>query len=179
MDDPDGPEAPAQAICLRQLGHGPRTRAQLATALRRRDVPDDIAGRVLDRLVECGLVDDAAFAAAWVDSRHQGRGLAGAALARELRRRGVDDDVVEGALARLDPASELETAHALVERRLERTRDLQPRARARRLLGMLARKGYPPGLAFRVVREALAAEAAGGTGAGMPDVDGLAEPPDY
>ncbi|MGH3344870.1 MAG: regulatory protein RecX [Carbonactinosporaceae bacterium] len=150
----------------------------MAAALRRRDVPDDVADRVLDQLVERGLVDDAAFAAAWVDSRHRGRGLASAVLARELRRRGVDDDLLEGALARLDSERELETARALVGRRLARTRDLEPRARVRRLLGVLARKGYPYGLAFRVVKEALEAEAAGGTGPGAPDIEDLVERPE-
>ena len=51
-------------------------------------------------------------------------------------------------------------ARSLVDRKLASTRGLTPDARVRRLAGMLARKGYPAGVAFGVVREALAAEGA-------------------
>jgi regulatory protein len=163
------PEAVARAICLRQLTAGPRTKAQLAEALARRAVPSDVAERVLDRFEDVGLIDDAAFAAAWVGSRHAGRGLARRALASELRRRGVADPVIEDAVAGLDPDQELATARALVARRLPGTRGLPLETRLRRLGGMLARKGYPPGVAFRVVREALEHEGQGIVG--VPDLD--------
>ncbi|GAA3124982.1 hypothetical protein GCM10010466_14800 [Planomonospora alba] len=152
------PQAVARAICLRLLTAAPRTRAQLAEALRKREVPEDAAEAVLERFSEVGLIDDEAFAAAWVSSRHAGRGLARRALASELRHRGVDEDTVKEAVGRLDPEEEAETARRLVERKLRSTRGLDPAARTRRLAGMLARKGYGPGLAFRVIREALEAE---------------------
>ncbi|WP_185084622.1 RecX family transcriptional regulator [Nonomuraea muscovyensis] len=152
------PEAVARAICLRLLTMAPKTRAQLAQALRKRDVPEEAAEAVLDRFSELGLINDEAFAEAWVDSRHHGRGLAKRALAAELRHRGVDSDTVNEAVERLDPDQELETARRLVERKLASTRTLDTQTRTRRLAGMLARKGYPPGLAFRVVKEALEQE---------------------
>ncbi|MEO3883978.1 recombination regulator RecX [Nonomuraea sp. B5E05] len=152
------PESVARAICLRLLTMAPKTRAQLAEALRKREVPDDAAEAVLSRFSELGLIDDEAFAAAWVDSRHHGRGLAKRALAAELRHRGVDTDTVKEAVDRLEPDQEAETARRLVERKLAATRSLDPRARTRRLAGMLARKGYSSGLAFRVIREALEQE---------------------
>jgi regulatory protein len=159
--DPDAdPEAAARAICLRLLTGQPRTRAQLADALRLRGVPDEVAAHVLGRFTEVKLIDDAAFANAWVDTRHQGRGLARRALARELRQRGVDAEVVSEAVERLDPDQELATARALVERRLAATRRFDRQVRMRRLAGMLARKGYGEGLALRVVREALDADEA-------------------
>ncbi|MFG3439804.1 recombination regulator RecX [Nonomuraea sp. NPDC047897] len=152
------PEAVARAICLRLLTMAPKTRAQLAQALRKRDVPEEAAEAVLDRFSELGLINDEAFAEAWVDSRHHGRGLAKRALAAELRHRGVDSDTVNEAVERLDPDQELETARRLVERKLAATRALDTQTRTRRLAGMLARKGYAPGLAFRVVKEALEQE---------------------
>ncbi|MEU0935615.1 recombination regulator RecX [Embleya sp. NPDC005971] len=154
------PEATARAICLRLLTGRARTRAQLADALRRREVPDEVAEYVLGRFTDVGLIDDTAFAGAWVDTRHTGKGLARRALARELRQRGVDAVVVDEAIARLDPEQELETARALVARRLPGTRGLDRDKRIRRVAGMLARKGYGEGLALRVVREALDQEAA-------------------
>ena len=139
------PQAAARAICLRLLTAAPRTRAQLADALRRRGVPEDAAEAVLQRFQEVGLIDDEAFAEAWVSSRHAGRGLGRKALAAELRHRGVADETVREAVGRLDPEEELETARRLVARRLPATRGLPTATRTRRLAGMLARKGYPPG----------------------------------
>ena len=62
----------------------------------------DAAGR----FAEVGLIDDRAFAEAWVGSRHAGRGLARRALAAELRRRGVDGETVGEAVAPRAPATE-------------------------------------------------------------------------
>jgi len=155
---PADPEAVARAICLRLLTMAPRTRAQLAEAMRKRDVPDDVAESVLDRFTELGFINDEAFAEAWVESRHHGRGLAKRALASELRHRGVDQETVKEAVERLDPDQEAETARRLVEKKLPSTRGLDPKVRTRRLAGMLARKGYPAGLAFRVIKEALEQE---------------------
>jgi len=148
----------ARNICLRLLTGAPRTRGQLAEALAKREVPEEVAERVLSRLADVGLIDDAAFAEAWVDSRHRDRGLARRALARELRTRGVADAVVAEAVARVEPEQEEERARALVERKLPASRGLARDTRIRRLVGMLARRGYPEGMAFRVVRAALDAE---------------------
>jgi regulatory protein len=151
------PEQAARAICLRLLTGQPRTRAELAAALAKRGVPDDAAATVLDRFGEVGLIDDAAFAEAWVSSRHRGRGLASRALQLELHRRGVAPDTVRDALESLDDETQEQTARVLVRRRLSATAKLAPEARMRRLLGMLGRKGYPAALAARVVREELGA----------------------
>lgn len=169
-DAPGDPESVARAICLRLLTGQPRTRAELATALARRGVPDDAAATVLGRFTEVGLIDDRAFAETWVESRHTGRGLARRALAAELRRRGIDDGIVGEAVAALDPETEERTAHELVRRRIRSTARLDPAVRARRLIGMLVRKGYPSGVAVRVVRAELAAD-----GADSPELEELAD----
>jgi regulatory protein len=156
----DDPESVARLICLRMLTAAPRTHAELAEALRRRGVPDAAAQAVLARFAEVKLIDDATFARAWVESRHHGRGLASRALGAELRRKGVAQDDIASALGELDPEQEATTARDLVARRLPGTRGQPGPARMRRLVGMLARKGYGPGLAYRIVREALEREAA-------------------
>ena len=162
---PDGPPQPeadpesvARAIVLRRLTMAPRTRAQLADDLKSREVPDEVAERVLDRFSAVGLVDDEAFAQAWVRSRHTGRGLARRALTHELRHRGVDDETVAEAVEAISPDDEWAAASDLVARRLSASRGLPTEARMRRLAGMLARKGYSGGMSMAVIREALAAE---------------------
>nr|WP_221505739.1 recombination regulator RecX [Streptomyces eurocidicus] len=155
---PPRPEEQARAICLRLLTGSPRTRKQLADALAKRDIPAEVAEEVLSRFEDVGLIDDSAFAGAWVESRHHGRGLARRALARELRTKGVDAAVIDEAVGRLDSEQEEHTARELVDRKLRATRGLDREKRLRRLAGMLARKGYPEGLALRVVRRALEEE---------------------
>ena len=153
------PQARAREVCLRLLTLAPRTRAQLADALRKRGIPDEVADEVLGRYEDVGLINDAAFARAWVESRHYSRGLAGRALSAELKQRGVAAEEIHAAIdEQISPEAEVSAARRLVDRKLGSTRSLPPEQRTRRLAGMLARKGYPAGLAFRVIREALEAE---------------------
>ncbi|MFE0102694.1 recombination regulator RecX [Streptomyces sp. NPDC059009] len=152
------PAERARAICLRLLTGTPRTRKQLADALRKREIPEDVADEVLSRFEEVGLINDGAFADAWVESRHHGRGLARRALARELRTKGVDSTLIDEAVGQLDSEQEEATARELVARKLRSTRGLDRDKRLRRLAGMLARKGYSEGMALRVVRQALEEE---------------------
>ncbi|WP_030803315.1 recombination regulator RecX [Streptomyces sp. NRRL F-2799] len=152
------PAEKARNICLRLLTGTPRTRKQLADALRKREIPDEVAEEVLSRFEEVGLINDSAFADAWVESRHHGRGLARRALARELRTKGVDSALIDEAVGQLDSEQEEATARELVDRKLRATHGLDRDKRLRRLAGMLARKGYAEGMALRVVRQALEEE---------------------
>ena len=160
------PEARARQICLRLLTAAPRTRAQLAQAMRRGGVPDEAAEAILARFTDAGLIDDAAFARAWVESRHHSRGLSRRSLSAELRHHGVQNEEIRAAVDALDPEQEVATARHLVERKLASTRGRPPETRARQVAGMLARKGYPPGLVFRLIREAMQQE-----GAGLDELD--------
>jgi regulatory protein len=149
------PEAVARAICLRALTGAPKTRKQLSDLLARREVPEEAAVAVLDRFTEVGLIDDAAFARAWVGSRQAGRGLGRRALRAELYAKGVDSEVAAEAVSAVGDDDEREAAQELVRRRLAGMSRLDRVTATRRLLGMLARKGYGGGLAAAVVREAL------------------------
>ena len=166
MDDnrdlgPDAdPESVARKILLDQLTGQARSRSDLAAKLAQRHVPAEVATRLLDRFEEVGLVDDAAFAREWVAQRQEGRGLARRALAQELRRKGIDDEVAREALSEVDEADEVEAARILVRRKLRSVRGLETDKAVRRLVGMLARKGHSSGVAYRVVREELGADLA-------------------
>jgi len=149
----------ARKILLDQLTGQARSRQELAERLAKRLVPEEIATRLLDRFEEVGLVDDAAFARLWIDSRQSGKGLARRALAQELRRKGIADEVARDALDEVDPAEEEAAARALVAKRLRAMSRLDAPTKTRRLVGMLARKGYPSGLVMSVVRDAVRAEA--------------------
>ena len=160
-----GPDADAEEVArkilLDQLTGQARSRAELASKLAKRRVPDDVAERLLNRFEEVGLIDDAAFARAWVDSRQPGKGLGRRALAQELRRKGIDEEVARDALEEIDPEDEEEAARALVRRKLRTLRRVDRATATRRLTGMLARKGHSGEVVWRVVREELDASSLG------------------
>jgi regulatory protein len=157
------PESVARKILLDQLTGQARSRKELSDKLAAKNVPPDVATRLLDRFEEVGLVDDEAFARSWIASRgsggsggSSGKGLAKRALAQELRRKGVDDEVAREALEEIDPEEEEAAARALVRRKLRSLSRVDDVTATRRLVGMLARKGYGSGLAFAVVKDELA-----------------------
>ena len=164
------PEQVARTILLRRLTAAPRTRAELRKDLLTRGIDEVTADRVLDRFVDVGLIDDETFARMWVESRQRSRGSARSVIRQELRHKGIEGPLAEQALELIDSESERERAVQLVRVKARSTRRLTPDARARRLTGMLQRRGYPSGVAFSVVREVL--EEMG------DDLDGVAVPMD-
>ena len=149
----------AQNIVYRQLTASAKSRLQLARKLAERNIPEDVAEAVLDRFQEARLINDAEFADMWVRSRSQSRKLAKGALRRELAEKGIDQETAAAALDQLTDADEEAAARQLVERKLRPGTDLQDQAArdkaTRRLASMLARKGYQPSQAFRIVNEVL------------------------
>jgi regulatory protein len=148
-------------LCLRLLTARARTRAELAGQLAKRGYPDDVSTRVLDRLADVGLIDDAEFAEQWVHSRRVNAGKGKRALAAELHTKGIDNDVITSVLSDINPAAERDRAEELVRKKLRRENlgDEAADARVtRRLVGMLARRGFSQGMAYDVVSVELAGE---------------------
>jgi regulatory protein len=161
--DPDGdaeadPYTVARSIALDRIAERARTRHQLAQALKSRSVPPDVAEQVLDRLQEVGLVDDAAFAEAWVESRQQRRHLSRPALRRELQGKGVDREQIDAALESVDHSDELGAARELARRRHAAIAGLPYAVRYRRLAGVLSRRGFGSGIVSQVLGEVLGEE---------------------
>ena len=148
-------ESAARAIVLRRLTASARTRHELDEDLTDRGIPPEVIERVLDRFEEVGLVNDAEFADLWVASRHRTRGTARSVLRRELRNKGVSDDLAESALASISSEDELVRARALIDRKLITLRSASRDHAQRRLVAYLLRRGYQGGIAFAVVSQAL------------------------
>ena len=148
-------ESVARAIVLRQLSMAPRSRSQLERKLRQRGCEDEVAAKVLDRMTEVGLVDDEAYAQMLVRSRQSDKGLARRALAHELRKQGIDPEIADEALGQVGAGDERLRAEQLVAKKLRSMRGLAPEVQARRLAGMLARKGYSGEVAWPIVRDAV------------------------
>jgi len=140
----------ALQFVLRSTANRPQTEAEVAAKLRGRDFDDAVVAATLERARRMGAVDDAAFAAAWVEDRGRRRGYGLARLRQELRRRQVPDAVADAALTGLEERDELAVATELARHRAQQLpSSLQPDAVARRLVSFLARRGYPEGLARR------------------------------
>ena len=149
-------EIQAKNICLRLLADSARPRANLAQKLAQRGISPAVIDRVLDRFTEVGLIDDQAYAEAYVRTKHQERSLSRRALTSELRRKGVDDAVVAAAAEQVDPVAEEDAATRLVAKRAPAALAAGPDAARRRLLALLDRRGYPADLSIRVVEGVLA-----------------------
>lgn len=144
----------ARGILLRQLTASDKTANQLKDKLLENECPEDIADEVIDRYAEINLVDDERFAKSWVVARARSRGLARGAIKRELRTKGVDDELAAEALEQIDDEAEEQRARELVRAKLRPESMGADRDKAlRRLVGMLGRKGYNGGMAFKVARE--------------------------
>ena len=141
----------------------PRTQAELRDDLQSRGVPDDVAERVLARFVEVGLVNDADYARMWVQSRHRAKGEARTVMRQQLRRKGVDEALIDQALTSVTGADEAERARALVQARMRTMAGLDDPTRRRRLSAMLQRRGYSASVAMAVVREVLGSGSVAGT----------------
>lgn len=123
----------------------------------KKDVPAEIIESVLDRFAEVGLVDDAQFAGMWVEGQ-QRRMKSTRALRQELRLKGVDNEVIDEALAETADDADYEAALALAAKKLRSMASLEPQVRYRRLAGALGRRGFAPGLCHRVISEVLAGD---------------------
>src|SRR6202161_1314 len=152
-------EEQARALCLRLLTARARTRAELAGQLAKRGYPDDVSTRVLNRLAGGGVGDAAACAKQWVHSRRANTEKGKRALAAELHTKGIDNDVITSVLGGIDPAAERVRAEQLIRKKLRRENLSAEEVRvSRRLVAMLARRGFDQTMAYDVVCAELAGE---------------------
>jgi regulatory protein len=143
---------------LNYLSYRPRSRAELVTYLKKRDVPEVQVEVIIDRLERVGLVDDAAFAQYWVDNRERfrPRGLRG--LRYELQIKGISNELIDEALASVDPSA---SAYRAASRKARQLRELDEHGFERKLVEFLARRGFDYDIAREVARrhwQALMAE---------------------
>jgi regulatory protein len=157
---PADPAERAREIALRLLTHSPRSCAQLREKLVARDVEPALADSLIARYIEVGLLDDGALAAQIARTRHAERGLAPRAIRMELHRKGFSEEDIAAALEPIDDGID-DRAREIARKRWDSLSSVAPEVRARRVVGMLARKGYSPSHAFAVVKDWQRADKAG------------------
>ena len=149
-----GPEEAERArqIALRILDAAPRSATHLREALLAREVAEAVADEIIGRYREVGLIDDRGLARMIARTRHAERGQSRRAIAEELRRKGFEADDIAGAVAEISDEDESAAAEALAAKRWRALNNVPREARVRRVVALLGRKGYPPGIAFDLVR---------------------------
>lgn len=155
------PYTRAKTIVYNQLAYSAKTRGQLRKKLQAEGFEAELIEPLLDKFEAAKLIDDAEYAQTFVAQKSRTRKLSRAALRRELAERGVRGEEAENALAQRTDEQEREDAAELVRKKLRPGMDLSDRAEkdkvTRRLLGMLARRGYSSSVSMSVIREELAA----------------------
>ena len=145
----------AKQVLLRRLSHAPRTRKELAKDLKNKDISDEVANVALDRFEEVGLINDQALASNYVSSQHERKGLGKNALRQQLRAKGVSDDVALEAISQISDDQEFQAAFALACKKIRSLQRDDAKTQLRKIVGVLARKGYSSNLAFRVAKEVI------------------------
>ena len=154
------PYTRAKTIVYNQLAYSAKTRGQLRKKLQAEGFDAELIEPLLDKFEAAKLIDDAEYAQTFVAQKSRTKKLSRAALRRELAERGVRGEEAENALAQRTDEQEREDAAELVRKKLRPGMDLSDRAEkdrvTRRLLGMLARRGYSSSVSMSVIREELA-----------------------
>jgi len=145
----------AKQVLLRRLSNAPRTRKELAKDLKDKDISDEVANLALDRFEEVGLINDQALASNYVSSQHERKGLGKNALRQQLRAKGVSDDVALEAVSQISDDQEFQAAFALACKKIRSLQRDDAKTQLRKIVGVLARKGYSSNLAFRVAKEVI------------------------
>ena len=145
----------AKLVLLRRLSNAPRTRKELAKDLKDKDISDEVATVALDRFEEVGLINDQALASNYVSSQHERKGLGKNALRQQLRAKGVSDDVALEAISQISDDQEFQAAFALACKKIRSLQKDDAKTQLRKIVGVLARKGYSSNLAFRVAKEVI------------------------
>jgi len=134
---------------LNYLSYRPRSRAEVAAYLRKRDLSDDQIEKVVARLERAGLVDDRAFARFWVENREQFRPRGARALRYELRSKGIAPDIIADALAAIDFT---DSAYRAASKKVRQFGRLEEPLFRRKMIDYLARRGFDYDVAEQVTR---------------------------
>jgi regulatory protein len=132
----------ALALANRFLAHRPRTVEEVRARFRRAQFEPEIIEAAVAELQRQGLLDDQRFAAMWVENRSTFSPRSARSLEQELRRKGVDRDVVEQTVEEAQLGDETTLAIEAGQKRLRSMASLDEETFRRRMGGFLARRGF-------------------------------------
>lgn len=141
------------SYALHLLSARQRSRQDVEGRLLKKGYDPDVVIQILERLVELELLDDGKFAEQWAATRHKGKGLSRSAIKRELNTHGISQELIETSLESISDEAELKAAYEIAQARVSRLRGLSQDVQIRRLVSLLARRGYSGGVAFKVAKD--------------------------
>lgn len=148
-------QALARRMALDRLARRSHSCGELRAAFAKRAIPTEIGEELIMALTRSNLLDDGEFARSWRDSRMRSRGLAPRVIARELREKGIDADLILEVISELSSESEEEALSELLAKKMRSLRPGDRKKQERSLLGFLMRKGHRGDRAGLAVRNAL------------------------
>ncbi len=156
LDDSDFEAAYAKAkkTAMNMLAMRDHSCAELREKLGKREIPAPVIDELIAKLEKSRLLDDAEFAQRYVRAHRERRKLSRTALKRELNKKGISPDIIAGVVEDVDDEEEL--ARQVAEKKAASSRGLDYDVRQRRILGMLARRGFSSTVCLKVTREVLA-----------------------
>ena len=140
----------AKEIAFRYLAFRPRSSTEVRRHLRKKDVEDGIIDRVIDRLNELKLLDDAAFAQYWVEQRETFKPRSRRALQYELYQKGLSRQIIDAAVAEVD---EMAAAQRAGEKKAVLWAHLPEEEFHHKMRGFLGRRGFNYAITAEVSRQ--------------------------
>lgn len=125
----------AYSNALRYAAMRPHSEWEMAAYLKRKGVDEPAAKQIIERLRRIGLLDDLAFARAWVQNRRQLKNVSRRRLSLELKQKYVAEDIIEKVLS-ADTGSDQVALRRLIAKKCARYTDKQ------KLMRYLARQGF-------------------------------------
>jgi SOS response regulatory protein OraA/RecX len=152
--DFDADYAQAKKTAMNMLAMRDHSRDELRKKLLKRDLMPEAIETLLDKLENSRLLNDEEFAHRFVRAQRENRKLSKSVLRRELNKKGIDPELASEAVAEVDGEEDL--AREVAAKKAASIRRLDYAVRERRILGMLARRGFPSAISIKVTREVLA-----------------------
>lgn len=152
---PEEPEADPEAIetaLVRKLARRALSEAEILAFGVAEGLTAHQANVILDRLRELGYVDDRVLAEQMKHALYERKGQSRAVVARAMSGRSIEREIIDEILDDIDQDDELSAATELAAKRASQLSGLDKQTLERRLVGFLARRGYPG----NIVREAIA-----------------------
>lgn len=149
------------ADALTYMGRKPRALREVKIYLKRKGHSETLAEEAVKRLEEQGYADDAQFAQQWAEHRMIEQRKGRRWVQQELQHKGVKRELIQEALAQVDPQEELAAARHLAQKRWSSMQGA-PADKRRKLMAFLLRRGYSGSLVSGIIRDLLAAEDADG-----------------
>jgi regulatory protein len=143
----------AKAAALRFLKIRPRSIGELKEKLEGKEFSDAEIEITIHNLMASGLLDDRAFTKSWINYR-LARPFGFRRIIQELKHKGIDPEIIEGALSEAKESYSPESiALDLAQRRWQRLPDIDPVKKKKRVLDFLLRRGFEVDLVMKVIKK--------------------------